>query len=176
MPLHTAAHEIRFLPGTRLSLSMKSVACVGLFREPQPSRTESTRAVSPIRPVPTDNNHDDGWPESHEGQQAKAYWVRIGIAGKQYHRQQGRNADSSRVNPAQNSLLILIAYWVFAPYTMWERSTPFAILRAATSGPESGLRSTNFITVTRPHHCGVCQSIGENRSCRRSISTRSLSA
>ena len=83
---------------------------------------------------------------------------------------------ASRVNPAQNSLLILIAYWVFAPYTMWERSTPFAILRAATSGPESGLRSTNFITVTRPHHCGVCQSIGENRSCRRSISTRSLSA
>ena len=78
---------------------MKLEACVGLFREPQPSRAEGTRPVSPIRPVPTDNNHDDGWPESHEGQQAKAYWVRIGIAGKQYHRQQGRNADSEQGQP-----------------------------------------------------------------------------
>jgi hypothetical protein len=31
-------------------------------------------------------------------------------------------------------------------------------------------------TVTRPLHCGVCQSRGVNRSCRRSISTRSFSA
>jgi len=187
LPLHTAAHEIRFLPGTRLSLSMKSVACVGLFREPQPSRAESTRAVSPIRPVPTDNNHDDGWPESHEGQQAKAYWVRIGIAGKQYHRQQGRNADSEQGQPGPEQS----AY----SHSLGRSSSDSDRANTATMSaptmehdlklkeadtlarrPESGLRSTNFITVTRPHHCGVCQSIGENRSCRRSISTRSLSA
>jgi hypothetical protein len=29
----------------------------------------------------------------------KAYWVRIGIAGKQYHRQQGRDADSEQGQP-----------------------------------------------------------------------------
>ena len=62
---------------------------------------------STIRPAPTDNNHDDGWPERDEGQEAKAYWIRIGIAGKQYHRQQGNDADNKQGQPCPE-LLILI--------------------------------------------------------------------